>query len=257
VEAQVNGKTVYVGHKSWVETSLILNSEENLGYTSETHAEAHISSQLDVTIVYVGVQGLGVVGALHFSDAIRPESRESIQRLMDFGMQVMILTGDENSVGLSVARKVGISEGNVQGSMKPSEKAIFIENLKSTGHHVAMIGDGVNDTIALGVANVGMAMGGGSDAAGATANVVLLGNSLTQVADAFALGRATLNKIKQNLLLAVIYNGIGIPVAAGMLLPKYGIALTPAVAASMMAISSIVVVGNSLVLREGATLFRR
>ena len=253
----MNGKIVYVGHKSWVETSLLLNSGENLGYTAETHAETHASSQLDITIVYVGVQGLGIIGALHFSDAIRPESRESIERLIEFGMQVMILTGDDSNVGRSVARKVGISGENVQGSMKPSEKAVFIENLKRTGHRVAMVGDGVNDTIALGVANVGMAMGGGSDAAGATANVVLLGNSLTQAADAFALGRATLNKIKQNLLLAVIYNGIGIPVAAGMLLPKYGIALTPSVAASMMAISSIVVVGNSLFLREGGTLFRR
>lgn len=257
MEAEVDGKIVYVGHKSWVQTSSLLNSEDNLNYAAEFHAETHVSSQLGITIVYVGVQGLGVVGALHFSDAIRPESRESIERLKDFGIQVMILTGDEHNVGLSVARKVGISEENIQGSMKPSEKAMFIENLKSTGHRVAMIGDGVNDTIALGIANVGMAMGGGSDAAGATANVVLLGNSLSQVADALTLGRATLNKIKQNLLLAVIYNGIGIPVAAGMLLPKYGIALTPAVAASMMAISSIVVVGNSLVLRDGGSLFRR
>lgn len=248
VRALVNGKYVYVGHKSWVESSLLLDAEENIERIFKTQEEE--TSEFGTTIVHVGVQGLGIVGALHFSDALRLDSRESIRNLIESKMQVMLLTGDGNNVAVSVAREVGISDANVHSNMKPSEKAAFVENLKSAGHRVAMIGDGVNDTIALGVANVGIAMGGGSDAAGATADVVLLGNTLTQAVEAFALGRATFDKIKQNLLLAVIYNGIGIPVAAGMLLPKYGIALTPAVAASMMAISSIVVVGNSLILRE-------
>ena len=236
----VEGEEVFVGRKSWV--------ERNLGsYILDT--QAHGNAQ---TTVWVGVKGRGLIGSMEFKDTLREDAKQVIKELTQSGKRVVVLSGDDEGVARSIAVAAGVDLANVFGRVKPAGKADFVSQLREKGATVAMVGDGVNDAVALSSADVGIAMGGGTDAAGAAADVVLMGDRLGQTVEALKLGGATLDKIKQNLGLAVIYNIIGIPVAAGALLPSYGIALTPTVAAGMMACSSIIVVTNSLLLRGSA-----
>lgn len=233
----VDGKEIYVGRRSWVKESV-----------GEAFAVPE-SSAGHGTTVWVGVKGQGIAGKLEFSDSLRAEAKQVVADLTSSGKKVIILSGDEEPVARSVGLEAGVDLGNVYGGIRPEGKAAFVSQLRDAGAQVAMVGDGVNDAVALSAADVGIAMGGGTDAAGAAADVVLMGDRLAQVVDALNLGQATLDKIKQNLGLAVIYNAFGIPIAAGALLPHYGVALTPTVAAGMMACSSIAVVTNSLFLR--------
>ena len=235
----VEGNEVFVGRRSWVESSL--------GESPAQNTAGHM------TTVWVGVKGRGMVGKLEFSDTLRDDAKRVVKDLVSSGKQVILLSGDDETVAKSTALQAGIDGSNAYGRIRPEEKATFVSQLREKGACVAMVGDGVNDAVALSAADVGIAMGGGTDAAGAAADVVLMGDRLGQALDALKLGEATLDKIKQNLGLAVIYNVLGIPIAAGALLPSYGIALTPTVAGGMMAISSIVVVTNSLLLRGTAT----
>lgn len=237
----VEGEEVFVGRRSWVERSL------GKVATIPRSAPAHM------TTVWVGVKGRGMAGKLEFSDTLREEAKRVVKDLQMSGKQVIVLSGDDETVAKSTAVLAGIRAENAYGRIRPEEKAAFVSRLRDSGACVAMVGDGVNDAVALSAADVGIAMGGGTDAAGAAADVVLMGDRLGQALDALKLGEATLDKIKQNLGLAVVYNVLGIPIAAGALLPSYGIALTPTVAAGMMAVSSIVVVTNSLLLRGVST----
>lgn len=157
--------------------------------------------------------------------------------------------GDREASALEVAAQVGISAADVYAGVKPAGKASVIESLKAENLTVAMVGDGVNDTAALAAANVGIAMGGGVDAAAEVAKVVLLGDQVHQVSDAIHLSKKTMEKIKQNLAWAFGYNLVGIPLAAGALLPSMGIALTPSISGALMGLSSVMVVGNSLLLQ--------
>lgn len=237
----VDGQMVFVGRRSWVDNQLQSN-----------HAPCWASSLDDVSgsHVWVGIYGEGLVGKLVIGDKLRDDARTVVQELLLSGKRVILLSGDEIGVARSVGEEAGIDAANVHGRMRPEGKADFVKELQKNGACVAMVGDGVNDAVALGAADVGIAMGGGTDAAGAAASVVLMGDRLGQSLEALQLGQVTLNKIKQNLALAVVYNVVGIPIAAGALLPSNGIALTPTVAAGMMACSSIVVVLNSLTLRR-------
>lgn len=239
VFAVVEGQDVYVGRRSWVESCV-----------GEVSPLPNTSSKS--TTVWVGVKGRGIAGKMEFSDTLREDAKQVVRALTGAGKHVFLLSGDDEGVARSAAREAGIDCSNVYGRVKPEGKAIFVTQLREKGASVAMIGDGVNDAVALTAANVGIAMGGGTHAAGAAADVVLMGDRLGQAVEALRLGGATLDKIKQNLGLAVVYNVIGIPLAAGALLPSHGIALTPTVAAGMMACSSIVVVANSLLLRDTA-----
>ncbi len=237
VFAVVEGQDVYVGRRSWVESCV-----GDVSPLPTTSSKA--------TTVWVGVKGRGIAGKLEFSDSLREDAKQVVRDLTSSGKQVVLLSGDDEGVARSAALEAGINLSNVYGRVKPEGKAKFVTQLREKGASVAMIGDGVNDAVALSAADVGIAMGGGTDAAGAAADVVLMGDRLGQAVEALRLGGATLDKIKQNLGLAVVYNVIGIPLAAGALLPSYGVALTPTVAAGMMACSSIVVVANSLLLRD-------
>lgn len=159
------------------------------------------------------------------------------------------LTGDTQEAVKSMAQQAGIIADNAWGGIDPKQKGVIIKQLQERYGVVAMVGDGVNDAPALAAADVGIAMSGGMDAAGEAASVVLMGDRLGQVLEAIDLGRSTYGKIKQNLAWALVYNLVGIPLAAGALLPQFGIALSPSVAGGMMAFSSLAVVTNSLLLR--------
>ena len=237
VRARVEGIDVFVGTLPWVASQC---GDELL------HSEASSTG----TQVWVGYGGRGIAGSMTFTDTLRSDAREVVASLQQSGKRVILLSGDDEAVARQIGSDVGIAPADAYGRMRPEQKATFITDLRASGASVAMVGDGVNDAVALSAADVGVAMGGGADAAGEAASVVLMGNRLSQLLEGLHLGEATLAKIKQNLGLAVVYNVIGIPVAAGALLPAYGVALSPAAAAAAMACSSVCVVMNSLLLRR-------
>ncbi len=198
-----------------------------------------------VTVVLV-VQGQRLLGWLEVSDRIRETSQAAVKRLKQAGINVVMLTGDREEVAQSVGDAVGIT--NIVAGVKPDEKAEHIQRLQKNGV-VAMIGDGINDAAALSVANVGIAMGAGSEIALESADIVLVRNDLADAVAALELGRATMTRIRTNLAWAFVYNIIGLPLAMGLLFPWTGWLLPPVFAAVAMSMSSVSVVSNSLVLR--------
>ncbi|KAK9803639.1 hypothetical protein WJX72_007735 [[Myrmecia] bisecta] len=158
------------------------------------------------TVVYVGAEGDGVIGAYRFSDTLRGETPEVVAQLRGMGLRVMMLSGDNQAAVNAIAGQAGIAGDSAWGEMRPEQKAAVIQQLRQAGNKVAMVGDGVNDAPALAAADVGIALSGGMDAAGEAASVVLMGDRLGQVVEAITLGRSTLGKIKQNLAWALVYN---------------------------------------------------
>ncbi len=199
------------------------------------------------TEVYLVVDG-AFAGSLRISDPVKPTSAPAIARLRQEGIEVVMLTGDQPEAAERVGREVGVSR--VLAGVTPEAKLEEIRRLQSTGRVVAMVGDGINDAPALAAADVGVAMGTGTDAAMEAGQVTLVTGDLSAVATAFGLSRATLAIIRQNLFWAFAYNVVGIPVAAGVLYPLLGWRLNPAIAAAAMAFSSVSVVTNSLRLRR-------
>ena len=181
------------------------------------------------------------------SDRIRESSKLAVSKAKQMGLDVIMLTGDNKYSADSIADEVGIEK--VVANIKPDQKAQEIKNLQEDGKIVAMLGDGINDAAALSQADVGLAMGAGSDIALDAADFVLVRNDLIDAVSSIDLGKATMRRIKTNLGWAFVYNLIGIPLAMGILLPSTGMLLPPAFAAAAMAFSSVSVVGNSLVLR--------
>ena len=199
-----------------------------------------------VTISFVS-KGQKLLGWIEVSAALRPSTKTALKHAKRNNLEVIMLTGDRIEAAEQIAKECGIEQ--VVANVKPDEKAGFIESLKEQGKHVAMIGDGINDAAALAVADVGIAMGAGSDVALESADIVLLRNDLMDAMSALELGRVTVNKIRTNLWWAFIYNIVGIPLAMGLLLPWTGWLLPPAFAAAAMSLSSISVVANSLTLK--------
>ena len=191
------------------------------------------------------------VGLLAWEDEEKPDAAEAIARLTQMGLEVHMLSGDDPRTAMAVARRVGIPQDRVHAGVRPEGKAQKVADLqKSGGRRVAMVGDGVNDAPALAQAQVGMAMGGGTDVAVQAAGMTLMGGSLHGVADAIALSRAAVRNMKQNLFGAFIYNTAAIPLAAGVLYPVFGLLLSPMVAGGAMAMSSVTVVMNANRLRR-------
>jgi P-type E1-E2 ATPase len=184
---------------------------------------------------------------MELSDRIRDSSKIAVKRAKQLGLEVVMLTGDNQVSAESIANQVGIER--VISGVKPNEKADQIKSLQSSGDKVIMIGDGINDAAALSVADVGIAMGAGSDIALDAADFVLIRNDLIDAVSSIELGNATMRRIRSNLGWAFSYNVIGIPLAMGLLLPFTGFLLPPAYAAAAMSLSSVSVVGNSLILR--------
>jgi Cu+-exporting ATPase len=198
------------------------------------------------TVSYVAIDG-ALAGIIAVSDPIRVTSREAVAAFRARGLEVVLLTGDTSVAAQSVARAAGIDR--VVGGVLPEGKVAEVKRLQSEGKRVAMVGDGINDAPALAQADVGIAMGSGTDVAIAAADVTLMRADLRVLAHAMALSRRTRKTMKQNLFWAFVYNVVGIPIAAGVLYPAFGVLLSPVIASAAMALSDVFVVGNSLRLR--------
>ena len=202
------------------------------------------------TPMYVAIDG-ALAGVIAVADPIRPTSREAIQRLRQMGLDVVMLTGDNERTARAIANEAGID--HVVAGVLPDGKVAEIQRLQAEGKVVAMVGDGVNDAPALAQADVGMAIGTGTDIAAEAGDVVLMRGDLQSAAQAIELSRRTMRTMKQNLFWAFVYNVVGIPIAAGVLYPAFGLLLSPILASAAMAFSSVSVVTNSLRLR-GASI---
>ena len=193
-------------------------------------------------------------GIIAITDPIKSDAKQAVQALLALNITPVMLTGDNHSVASSIAAQLGIEQ--VISQVLPDEKAQHIEKLQQHGHTVAMIGDGVNDAPALALADIGIAMGSGSDVAIESAQMTLLNSSPMSVVKAIELSKATVKNMKQNLFGAFVYNSLGIPIAAGVLFPAFGFLLSPVVAGAAMALSSITVVSNANRLRLFETTYR-
>ncbi len=209
-------------------------------------AEAEGLRQDGATAIFVAVDG-AVAGVLGIADPVKATTADAIRDLKAAGLRLVMMTGDNRTTAEAVARRLGIDE--VQAEVLPQDKAAVVERLRAEGRIVAMAGDGVNDAPALAAADVGVAMGAGSDVAIESAGVTLLGGDLQGIVRARKLSRAVMGNIRQNLVFAFGYNTLGIPIAAGLLYPVFGVLLSPALAALAMALSSVSVIGNALRLR--------
>ncbi len=243
VKAVCNGNLIFVGNPA-------LMRRENIFTEVPETLEKLIPS--GSTPVFVAVDGK-LTGSILLADAARPESAEAVQNLQELGLEVVMLTGDQKTSAEAVAEKTGITK--IHAGVLPEEKSKIVKQYQARGGHVGMIGDGINDAPALAQSDVGIAMGSGTDVVLETADMVLMKNDLRHVADALRLSRATLRNIRQNLFWAFGYNVVGIPIAAGLLVPFGGPALHPMLAAAAMAFSSVSVVMNSLRLR-GFSFFK-
>ena len=209
-------------------------------------AEADTLRRDGATAIFVVVDGVAA-GILGIADPIKATSAEAIRLLKAAGLRLVMMTGDNRTTAEAVARQLGIDD--VQAEVLPQDKAAVVERLRAEGRIVAMAGDGVNDAPALAAADVGVAMGAGSDVAIESAGVTLLGGDLNGIVRARKLSKAVMSNIRQNLVFAFGYNALGIPVAAGLLYPIFGLLLSPALAALAMALSSVSVIANALRLR--------
>ncbi len=250
VAGMVEGSSVFVGNEDWMHA-------HGAG-TDEWLKEAQTLSARGETVIFAGVSVAAVaapqtrvegriLGLIGIADPIRATSREAIRLLRGQGLAVVMLTGDREATALEIARQAGIA--TVIADVLPAQKVEAVRSLQSSGAVVAMVGDGVNDAPALVQADVGIAIGSGSDVALDAADIALMRNDLTGVHAAIQLSRATIRTMKQNLFWAFVYNVVGIPIAAGVLYPAYGLLLSPIVASAAMALSSVSVVSNSLRLR--------
>jgi Cu+-exporting ATPase len=239
VTGHVEGHRVAVGSEALLEA---------LGVDASALAEpARAARERGATAVFVALDG-ALAGLLAIADPIRSTSAAAVRDLERLGIEVVLLTGDRRETADAVARQVGITR--VEADVTPERKLEVVRRHQAGGRRVAMVGDGLNDAPALAAADLGVAMGGGTDVAMETASVTLMRGDPRGVAQALALTRETMRIIRQNLGWAFVYNVICIPIAAGALYPAFGWRLTPTLAAAAMALSSVSVVGNSLRLRR-------
>ncbi len=239
VQGIVSGHLVQIGTQRWmselgIDTQALQQDKERLEY-------------LGKTAIWIAVDGQ-IQGLMGISDAIKPSSIQAVRALQKLGLEVVMLTGDNRRTAETIAREVGIKR--VLAEVRPDQKAATVQKLQSSGKIVAMVGDGINDAPALAQADVGMAIGTGTDVAIAASDITLISGDLRSIVTAIQLSRATIRNIRQNLFFAFIYNVAGIPIAAGILFPIFGWLLNPIIAGAAMAFSSVSVVTNALRLRK-------
>ncbi|MBD2609366.1 copper-translocating P-type ATPase [Scytonema hofmannii FACHB-248] len=239
VQGIVSARLVQIGTQRWMEelgidTIALQQDKERLEY-------------LGKTAIWIAVDGK-IQGLMGIADAIKPTSVQAIRALQKLGLEVVMLTGDNQRTAEAIANEVGIKR--ILAEVRPDQKAATVKKLQSKGHIVAMVGDGINDAPALAQADVGMAIGTGTDVAIAASDITLISGDLRSIVTAIQLSRATIRNIRQNLFFAFIYNVAGIPIAAGILFPIFGWLLNPIIAGAAMALSSLSVVTNALRLRN-------
>jgi Cu+-exporting ATPase len=217
--------------------------------TDPLHDEAERRRGDGATVVFVGIDGKPA-GLIAIADPVKPTTPAALDALKSQNIAVIMLTGDSRTTALAVAKKLGIAK--VEAEVLPERKSAVIEELRRAGSVVAMAGDGINDAPALAAADVGIAMGSGTDVAMASAGMTLVKGDLTGIVRARALSAATMRNIRQNLFFAFLYNAAGVPIAAGALYPIFGLLLSPTFGAAAMALSSVSVVTNALRLRRAS-----
>ncbi len=244
LEAMIEGRHVLVGTVKLMKSRNIVFSRvekdiENL----QNDIDRLLSEGKTIMIVAVDEQTAGLIAA---ADPIKSSAKIAILRMKEMGLEIAMITGDNKKTGEAVGKELGI--GRVFAEVMPEDKSIYVKRLQDEGKFVAMVGDGVNDAPALAQADIGIAIGAGTDVAIETAKVVLMKSDPADILRAIRLSKATVRKMKQNLFWASIYNVLAIPVAAGILYPSYGISLRPEVAALLMSVSSIIVATNAVLL---------
>jgi Cu2+-exporting ATPase len=239
VKAKVDGKNYFVGNQR-------LATENNIPIYSYFEAFIAEHSALAHTLLYFFNEEK-LLAVIAVADKIKPTSVTAVTQLQNQGIEVIMLTGDNEAAAASVAKTIGLNR--YKANVLPEDKLLFIKSLQEEGKVVAMVGDGINDSAALAQANVSIAMGKGSDIAMDVAHMTIISSDLLKVPEAIKLSRQTVLTIKQNLFWAFIYNVIGIPIAAGLLYPINGFLLNPMIAGAAMALSSVSVVSNSLRLK--------
>jgi Cu+-exporting ATPase len=234
----IDGKRVVLGNARFLQEISI--------DTAALAAQAEALRQDGATAIFIAIDGKPA-GILAIADPVKTTTPQALAALKAEGIRVVMLTGDNRTTAQAVARKLGIDE--VEADVLPDQKSAVVEKLRKEGRVVAMAGDGVNDAPALAAAEVGIAMGTGTDVAMESAGVTLLKGDLMGIVKARTLSHAVMRNIRQNLFFAFVYNAAGVPIAAGILYPAFGILLSPIIAAAAMALSSVSVVGNALRLR--------
>jgi P-type Cu+ transporter len=235
----VDGKKVALGNRKLLEQLQI-----DPGGLANTAEDGRADGQ---TVMFVAVDGK-MAGLLGVADPIKRATEEAIRLLRHDGIEIIMVTGDNLTTAQAVARKLGIDR--IEADVLPERKNEVVNRLRAEGRTVAMAGDGINDAPALAAADVGIAMGSGTDVAMESAGITLVKGDLRGIAKARLLSRATMRNIRQNLFFAFIYNALGVPIAAGVLYPFVGLLLSPMIAAAAMSFSSVSVVSNALRLRK-------
>jgi Cu+-exporting ATPase len=239
ISAEVDGSQLLLGNEKLMAQAGVQLDEEAIKTTEGMAEKAH-------TPMFLASDGQ-LVAIFSVADPIRPESVKAIKRLRSAGLKIVMLTGDNRFTAEAVAGQVGIDE--IRAEVLPEDKKDEVAKLQEQGELVGMVGDGINDAPALALANVGFAIGTGTDVAIESADITLMRGSLHGVADAMEISNATMRNIRQNLFGAFIYNTAGIPIAAGVLYPLTGMLLNPIIAGTAMAFSSVTVVSNANRLR--------
>jgi Cu+-exporting ATPase len=238
--ARIDGSDVLIGN-----AAMLISEGVDLDGLGDRAEALGAAGQTSILVARDG-QPAGLIAV---ADTVRPESAEAVRQLRALGLDVWMLTGDNRQTAAAIAQQVGIGSDHVLAEVLPGEKAAQIRGLQARGYRVAMVGDGINDAPALAQADIGIAIGTGTDVAMAASDITLVGGDLRGIVTAIALSRRTVGTIRQNLFWAFGYNVVLIPVAAGALYPLLGVLLSPALAAAAMAMSSVSVVTNSLRLR--------
>ncbi len=240
VVGKVDGRTVLIGKPAFLRN-------EHIAGLEPLEASAAKLQEDGKTVLFVAVDGKPG-GLLAVADPIKASTPEAISQLHALGLKLVMLTGDNRRTAAAVAKTLGIDA--VEAEIEPAGKVAHVKQLRAKGQHVAMAGDGINDAPALSEADVGIAMGTGTDVAMHSAGITLVKGDLRGIAKAITLSRATMRNIRQNLFFAFIYNALGIPIAAGLLYPLFGVLLSPMIAGAAMSLSSVSVIGNALRLRK-------
>ena len=240
VSANLDSRRVLVGKEKFL-------ADSGVTLSNELKRQADRLQEKAQTTVWVAVDGQAV-GVLGIADPIKPTTKTAIRALHDMGLKIIMCTGDNRRTAESVARELGIDE--YRAEVMPDEKIEIVKRLKASGAIAAMAGDGINDAPALAAADVGIAMGTGTDVAIESASITLVKGDLMGIVKAMHLSRAVMRNIRQNLLFAFMYNALGVPIAAGVLYPFFGILLSPMIAGAAMSFSSVSVIANALRLRS-------